>query len=382
MLRLRQLFYYFPVTSLNALRSLLCVVNSSGCLETVSRNHIHAQGPDLQMKELVTAARVQGGQNIWTQWNCVDRRCHSQPPEQNVCVCVLVMGLTAVSNGSCLTGPWEMESKRSIRYNVNNDPSSHCAARDKSIKDPSPCRRHHPLPTAYRKKRGRESERERRSERDQEWMPKYKDVFRAAHEEEDWFTHQNCLLTLQQQPVMEEGLNCEVFAGTVHWQLWNHTLIVHFVLEPRSFDVKMTWSEQVFLCSESPWCPDVCGFYKYECGMLLQCKYVQVENSYSSGAPPTFHRRIKVQDQTIEPVIVYSLRKAKAETCAARDEQRAGRTANVSPCLMCHNWKFHYRGKSHTHARNVIHMTRMNGGRYGQLRLRWVSIGPKPVLGQ
>lgn len=154
MLRLRQLFYYFPVTSLNALQSLLCVVNSSGCLETVSRNHIHAQGPHLQMKELVTAARVQGGQNIWTQWNCVDRRCHSQPPEQNVCVCVLVMGLTAVSNGSCLTGPWEMESKRSIRYNVNNDPSSHCAARDKSIKDPSPCRRHHPLPTAYRKKEG------------------------------------------------------------------------------------------------------------------------------------------------------------------------------------------------------------------------------------
>lgn len=113
----------------------------------------------------------------------------------------------------------------------------------------------------------------------------------------------------------------------------------------------MTWSEQVFLCSESPWCPDVCGFYKYECGMLLQCKYVQVENSYSSGAPPTFHRRIKVQDQTIEPVIVYSLRKAKAETCAARDEQRAGRTANVSPCLMCHNWKFHYGGKvTHMHA--------------------------------
>lgn len=157
-------FIIFLVTSLNALRSLLCVVNSSGCLETVSRNHIHAQRPDLQMKELVTAARVQGGQNIWTQWNCVDRRCHSQPPEQNVCVCVLVMGLTAVSNGSCLTGPWEMESKRSIRYNVNNDPSSHCAARDKSIKDPSPCRRHHPLPTAYRKKK-----REREWKRAKEW---------------------------------------------------------------------------------------------------------------------------------------------------------------------------------------------------------------------
>lgn len=56
-------------------------------------------------------------------------------------VCVCVVGLTAVSNGSCLTGPWEMESKRSIRYNVNNDLSSHFAARDKSIKDPS-----HPIP--------------------------------------------------------------------------------------------------------------------------------------------------------------------------------------------------------------------------------------------
>lgn len=58
------------------------------------------------------------------------------------CVCALVSvcvggGLTAVSNGSCLTGPWEIELKRSIRYNVNNDPSSHCAAQDKSIKDPS-----------------------------------------------------------------------------------------------------------------------------------------------------------------------------------------------------------------------------------------------------
>lgn len=40
-------------------------------------------------------------------------------------------GGAAVSNGSCLTG------KRSICYNVNIDPFSYCAARDKSIKDPS-----------------------------------------------------------------------------------------------------------------------------------------------------------------------------------------------------------------------------------------------------
>lgn len=51
-----------------------------------------------------------------------------------VCVCVLVGSGwgwkgAAVSNGSCLTG------KRSICYNVNNDPSSYCAAQDKSIKD-------------------------------------------------------------------------------------------------------------------------------------------------------------------------------------------------------------------------------------------------------
>lgn len=56
-----------------------------------------------------------------------------------MCVCLRVgwVGVgwgwkgAAVSNGSCLTG------KRSICYNVNNDPSSYCAARDKSIKDPS-----------------------------------------------------------------------------------------------------------------------------------------------------------------------------------------------------------------------------------------------------
>lgn len=54
-----------------------------------------------------------------------------------VCLCVGWVGVgwgwkgAAVSNGSCLTG------KRSICYNVNNDPSSYCAARDKSIKDPS-----------------------------------------------------------------------------------------------------------------------------------------------------------------------------------------------------------------------------------------------------
>lgn len=56
--------------------------------------------------------------------------------ESDVCVFVCRVGLgggggAAVSNGSCLTG------KRSICYNVNNDPSSYCAARDKSIKDPS-----------------------------------------------------------------------------------------------------------------------------------------------------------------------------------------------------------------------------------------------------
>jgi len=59
-------------------------------------------------------------------------------------MCVrVVVGLTAVSNGSCVTEPWEMELKQSICYNVNNDPSSHCAARDKSIKDPS-----HPIPSS------------------------------------------------------------------------------------------------------------------------------------------------------------------------------------------------------------------------------------------
>lgn len=73
---------------------------------------------------------------------------------QVCCACVFrgggvgAVGVAAVSNGSCLTGPWEIELKRSIRYNVNNDPSSHCAAQDKSIKDPSRPVIAHPLPTA------------------------------------------------------------------------------------------------------------------------------------------------------------------------------------------------------------------------------------------
>lgn len=86
-------------------------------------------------------------------------------------------GVAAVSNGSCLTGPWEIELKRSIRYNVNNDPSSHCAAQDKSIKDPSrpviaiPCQRLAERAAAHRRGRGSE-----------EWMLKHKTIFKSAQQ--------------------------------------------------------------------------------------------------------------------------------------------------------------------------------------------------------
>lgn len=69
------------------------------------------------------------------------RQALSRWNEKVMCVCLCagwglggrrgMGGRAAVSNGSCLTG------KRSICYNVNNDLSSYCAARDKSIKDPS-----------------------------------------------------------------------------------------------------------------------------------------------------------------------------------------------------------------------------------------------------
>lgn len=99
----------------------------------------------------------------------------------DVCVYVVAVGLTAVSNGSCLTGPWEMESKRSIRYNVNNDPSSHCAAWDKSIKDPS-----HPVITLLcQQQTEKESERKEKRGSKREWIPKHKAIFNAA---EQWYT--------------------------------------------------------------------------------------------------------------------------------------------------------------------------------------------------
>lgn len=67
--------------------------------------------------------------------------CQSQLWEEVMCEHAVVAEMTAVSNGSCVTGPWEMESKRSICYNVNNDPSFHCAARDNLLQI-------HPIPSS------------------------------------------------------------------------------------------------------------------------------------------------------------------------------------------------------------------------------------------
>lgn len=67
--------------------------------------------------------------------------CQSQLWEEVMCERAVVAEMTTVSNGSCVTGPWEMESKRSICYNVNNDPSFHCAARDNLLQI-------HPIPSS------------------------------------------------------------------------------------------------------------------------------------------------------------------------------------------------------------------------------------------
>lgn len=105
-------------------------------------------------------------------------------------------GVAAVSNGSCLTGPWEIELKRSIRYNVNNDPSSHCAVQDKSIKDPSrpviaiPCQRLVERAAAHRRGRGSE-----------EWMLKHKTIFKSAQQNSTRIVIK-CPLTFSGEPFL------------------------------------------------------------------------------------------------------------------------------------------------------------------------------------
>lgn len=98
----------------------------------------------------------------------------------SVCVCLCggggvgAAGVAAVSNGSCLTGPWEIELKRSIRYNVNNDPSSHCAAQDKSIKDPS-----RPVIAILCQRLAESAAAEGGAG---EWMLKHKTIFKSAQQ--------------------------------------------------------------------------------------------------------------------------------------------------------------------------------------------------------
>lgn len=128
------------------------------------------------------------------------RRAPSQPAMRKgyvcVSVCVSVVELTAVSNGSCLTGPWEMESKRSIRYNVNNDPSSHCAARDKSIKDPS----HLVITNHWQQhtERKRVKEKAKRGSKI-EWISKQKTIILASRQNSGSHCVKKCSLTIQRQ---------------------------------------------------------------------------------------------------------------------------------------------------------------------------------------
>lgn len=94
----------------------------NGCI--TARNKIE-QKQDTRLKASQDTDIVKRCRKALSCWN---------EKVMGVCLCAgwgLGGAGAAVSNGSCLTG------KRSICYNVNNDPSSYCAAWDKSIKDPS-----------------------------------------------------------------------------------------------------------------------------------------------------------------------------------------------------------------------------------------------------
>lgn len=181
-------------------------------------------------------------------------------------VCLVgAAGVAAVSNGSCLTGPWEIELKRSIRYNVNNDPSSHCAAQDKSIKDPSrpviaiPCQR-----LAERRGTGRGGGAGRRG-RSGHWMLNHKTIFKSARQNSARIVIK-CPLTFSAQPFLfllfllssfTLACSCWWFA-TVDLQLngirleleWSPCRPIDYPLTKRyrqtHFDVSEIISEKVF----------------------------------------------------------------------------------------------------------------------------------------
>lgn len=171
-------------------------------------------------------------------------------------------GVAAVSNGSCLTGPWEIELKRSIRYNVNNDPSSHCAAQDKSIKDPSrpviaiPFQRLAERAAAHRRGGGRE-----------EWMLKHKTIFKSAQQNSASIVIK-CPLTFSGEPFLflffffsfiplTLACSCRLFA-MVDLQLngirleleWSPCRLIDYPLTKQywrtHFDVSEIISEKVF----------------------------------------------------------------------------------------------------------------------------------------
>lgn len=152
-------------------------------------------------------ARLKASQDTDIVQRC--RQALSRWNEKVMCVCLCAGwglggrrgsgGGAAVSNGSCLTG------KRSICYNVNNDPSSYCAARDKSIKDPS-----RPIIASLCQQPAegtRVTEREKSGE--EYWRHSY--FFRAALQNSCSYCEIKCWFAAVAQPFLSL---CSILSGT------------------------------------------------------------------------------------------------------------------------------------------------------------------------
>lgn len=198
-------------------------------------------------------------------------------------------GVAAVSNGSCLTGPWEIELKRSIRYNVNNDPSSHCAAQDKSIKDPSrpviaiPFQRLAERAAAHRRGRGRE-----------EWMLKHKTIFKSAQQNSASIVIK-CPLTFSGEPFLflfffffypsYSGMQLSLICYGRFAAQWNPSGIGVIPLPPHWLSINEAILTNTFWCLWNHFWKGVfndTSCKKHTCGCLLKVSLLRITEGFCS----------------------------------------------------------------------------------------------------